>query len=879
MKRALNKISWSLALLVIPVLQTQGQEGILEKTISISFKELSVEAALDKLMDKSDCYINYRKNDLPKNQTINTSYRQKSIAFIIKDIWGDTAIRLRERGTTISIQIPPSSAPKQKGTITGNITDQFNKPVPFASIVLKNTSYGASSDENGYFSFSVPGGSYIIATRSIGYEDTENTITVRPGQRVSVALKVVEKSEQLNEVKVYAASKKVELEESAKAVEVIETTLAKLETADLGEVLARTEGISIQRAGGLGSGTRFSLNGLTDDQIRFFLDGIPLDFMGFTIGIANVPVNLIDRAEVYKGVVPVNFGTDALGGAVNLVSLSNNVGTSGGGSYQVGSFGTHRVTLDFQHRPKAKGFFVSSELFYDFTNNDYKIDVEVPDERGRLSEATVERFHDGFKAFGGNVNIGIRALSWADIFSLRLFVSDFERDIQNNLIMTIPYGEVTSGGTNIGGLLRWKKKFEKGFQIDFSGGYSRSKTEFQDISEFVYNWFGERQRNLDGELVIRPNPGELGGPSDIEFVDDAYYGRLNLSQQLTNGHQLLFSSSPTYTSRTGENRIIEDPDIPDPLEGRNEVLSWVNGIEYEWNSQTEQWKYSAFVKHYVQNVFARQIALGGVAESERKTNEWGVGTGFRYQINSLLSVKGSYEWATRLPTATEIFGDGVLVLPNIDLRPERSNNANLTLNISKNNFDSPNWQINLNGFLRDVEDLIVLLDRGQSFNNQNVFGALSKGVEVSGYWTSANRRFQLNLGGTYQDFRNNSDEGGFSAFSGDRIPNRPYLFANGSIRYRFPRLFKEDNELTLFGNSRYVHDFFRSWESAGNEDFKQVIPEQLVHTAGLTYTLKLAGVASSITSEIQNLTNEKVFDFFGVQRPGRAFFIKFTGKF
>lgn len=101
------------------------------------------------------------------------------------------------------------------------------------------------------------------------------------------------------------------LRRSAEAVQVVETSETKRRTADLGEVLARAQGVGVQRAGGLGSDTCFSLNGLTDDQIRFFLDEIPLEFAGYPFGIANVPINLVERVEIYRGVVPIRFGPRA----------------------------------------------------------------------------------------------------------------------------------------------------------------------------------------------------------------------------------------------------------------------------------------------------------------------------------------------------------------------------------------------------------------------------------------------------------------------------------------------------------------------------------------------------------------------------------------
>jgi TonB family protein len=105
------------------------------------------------------------------------------------------------------------------------------------------------------------------------------------------------------DVTVRGHSQAERMRRSAEAVHVVELEDAKRRTADLGEVLARTQGVGVQRAGGLGSDTRFSLNGLTDDQIRFFVDEIPLDFAGYPFGIANIPINLIERVEIFRGVV------------------------------------------------------------------------------------------------------------------------------------------------------------------------------------------------------------------------------------------------------------------------------------------------------------------------------------------------------------------------------------------------------------------------------------------------------------------------------------------------------------------------------------------------------------------------------------------------
>ncbi len=277
---------------------------------------------------------------------------------------------------------------------------------------------------------------HVTAPRLVA---AQQEIEVRPGTG-TFEIVLEPDFEGAEEMVVEERSEASELRRSAQAVTVVETEDAQKHAADLGEVMARTEGIGIRREGGLGSDTRFSLDGLTDDQIRFFLDGLPLELSGYPFGISNVPVDLVERIEVYRGVVPVRFGADALGGAVNLVSEQD--GTAGSLGYQVGSFHTHRVAAHLRAASKS-GLFADGAAYYDTSRNDYEIEVEVPDDVGRLSVDTVERFHDDYRAGGGALVLGLQDRSWADRLSVRGFASTFYDEIQHNVVMTVPYGEPT----------------------------------------------------------------------------------------------------------------------------------------------------------------------------------------------------------------------------------------------------------------------------------------------------------------------------------------------------------------------------------------------------------------------------------------------------
>ena len=229
---------------------------------------------------------------------------------------------------------------------------------------IKVLSIGTIADEKGQYQLKgIPSGTYIVSTSLIGYSSLRLSVPVFEKDVMGINFQLQKEAQSLDEVVIVGKTDARKLRESAQAITVLETGTVKLQTADLGEVLAKTEGVSVQRAGGLGSNTRFAINGLSGDQIRYFYNDIPLEYTPYAAGLANVPINLIDRVEIYKGVVPIRFGADALGGAVNLISSEVKKKWSGSASYQVGSFGTHRATANIGYWNQKSGFFVTAEAF------------------------------------------------------------------------------------------------------------------------------------------------------------------------------------------------------------------------------------------------------------------------------------------------------------------------------------------------------------------------------------------------------------------------------------------------------------------------------------------------------------------------------------
>ncbi|MGC4089256.1 MAG: TonB-dependent siderophore myxochelin receptor MxcH [Polyangiaceae bacterium] len=674
------------------------------------------------------------------------------------------------------------------------------------------------------------------------------------------------------DVSVRGYSEAERLSRSAEAVQVLETEQAKRQSQDLGEVLARTQGVAVQRSSGLGSDTRISLNGLTDDQIRFFLDGIPLQFMGYPFGLANVPVNLVERIEVYRGVVPVRFGADALGGAINLVSGQNpKAGWHGAASFQAGSFGVYRATANGHYLDKSRGWFTRVGAFLDLAKNDYPMNVVVPDASGQEVLTRVNRFHDAYRARGANLEAGVVNKPWAKRLSLRAFVTDHDKEIPHNLFMTFnPYGDVQYGQTSYGAVARYDNVFLDQLTVRGVAGYGYEHTSYSDLGQCVYDWRGNCIRS-------RPQPGErIGRAQDQEYFEHNLYGRVNLEWSLRPQHTLHLSVSPTYTSQTGIEHRLANPAARDPLSAERKLGGVVTGIAYEVELLDGKLSNQSFFKDYLQLLRSEDPLSNGLdfRRQDRITHRAGVGDSVRYFFLEWLYAKASYEWATRLPRADEIFGNAFPVAPNLSLRPEASHNFNLGLKLDALSTPIGELRAELNGFLREVGDLIRIVGDDESASYRNVRDARSLGFDSALGWTSLGKYVALDGNATYVDFRNTSKSGSDAAYEGDRIPNRPYFFATGNARFRVSDVAALRDELSLMWTSRYVHSFLRGWESIGTD--KPLVPEQLLHSVALTYLVRRNVLDLSFSGEAHNLSDAEAFDYFGVPKPGRAFYFKTT---
>lgn len=88
---------------------------------------------------------------------------------------------------------------------------------------------------------------------------------------------------------------------------------------DLGSLLLEVPGANVTRRGGLGAGATVSLRGANPDEVRIYVDGVPLNqAVGGAVDLSTLPLGDVERVEVYRGSTPIAFGESALGGVISI---------------------------------------------------------------------------------------------------------------------------------------------------------------------------------------------------------------------------------------------------------------------------------------------------------------------------------------------------------------------------------------------------------------------------------------------------------------------------------------------------------------------------------------------------------------------------------
>ncbi|MDR0864609.1 MAG: TonB-dependent receptor plug domain-containing protein [Candidatus Symbiothrix sp.] len=681
---------------------------------------------------------------------------------------------------------------------------------------------------------------------------------------------------ELNEVVIKAKSAVQRVNESAFNVVAIDTKALHNSTSDLAHAMATVSGVKIRESGGLGSDLQFSLNGFSGRHIKFFMDGVPMEGMGSSFQINNIPVNMAERIEIYKGVVPVGFGSDAIGGAVNIVSNQRKK-TFVDASYSYGSFHTHRSSVNAGHTTK-NGWMFELNAFQNYSDNNYWIDNAVKDlETGQINTDKIEhiqRFHNTYHNETVIAKVGLVNKKFADRLIVGINAGQTYKELQNGVRQDVVFGQKHNKGQTLMSSLVYKKRnlFVTGLDVNLTANYNKNITQNIDTATYEYNWRGESIYNKGkiGEQTYR----------DSEYENKNRNTTFTANYRINEHHSFTFNDVLTSFDRntrsTATDASVVSSDTMPKISRKN-----VFGFAYKWNYD-KKWNFSAFVKHYLQYNRGPKDISGdtshpGYAIFDETFTALGYGLAGTYFWQDF-QLKLSYEKAYRLPSDDELFGDEELERGSAGLKAENSDNYNLTVSYSKA-IDNTHFIFVDAGFmLRNTKEYIRRVT--DSYSNKYYATHINHGyVRNIGFNAEARYSYKnLLLAGvnvTSQNIRDNEKQtlgtSGSSTYKA-RIPNIPYFFTNSYVSVFWNNFLKKKNNLSFTYNNNYIHEFPLYSENHGARG-KIRIPNQFSHDVSLTYSMDKGRY--NIAVECKNLTDERLYDNFSLQKPGRAFYAKF----
>jgi outer membrane receptor for ferrienterochelin and colicins len=210
----------------------------------------------------------------------------------------------------------------QSQNISGYITDINGEALPYANIYVENSEIGTTSDALGYFriNFDIQKKASLKVS-FIGYLNKVISLN-KDGDYSSLSIILEEIPSTMDEIVVSGTLKAISKLESPVPVEVYSPTFFKKNpTANVFEALQNVNGVRPQLNCQVCNTGDIHINGLEGPYTMVLIDGMPIvSSLATVYGLSGIPNSLIDRMEVVKGPASSLYGSEAIGGLINIIT-------------------------------------------------------------------------------------------------------------------------------------------------------------------------------------------------------------------------------------------------------------------------------------------------------------------------------------------------------------------------------------------------------------------------------------------------------------------------------------------------------------------------------------------------------------------------------
>jgi len=618
-------------------------------------------------------------------------------------------------------------------------------------------------------------------------------------------------------------------------VTVIDTSRYEGQFETATSVLAQAVGVQVRRFGGLGAFSTLSIRGSNANQVRFYLDGIPLSTSRRdVVNLANLPLDSLERIEIFRGTVPIGFGGDAVAGVVNLVTRAPTAEPHSELAAYYGSFNTAKAVAS--HGQSIAGFDVLGTLVYQHGDGDFEFlddggtDFDPDDDR------RVDRLNNDFDSFEALVKIS------------RRLDEHYEIDLTSDTFVN------QQGVPARRGNLSLESSLSELRTLNYLRGKGTALADGRlDATGTIYgvyddSSFTDIERKLFGIGIAADNATTTVGGNLLASYFAGDFNRVSGFLELEFERFTATDRLPRPTELPAQERLDFNLALQDEIGLFEEIVLIVPTLRYE---------------HIEDNVSGQFSPAGepiGGREG-RGRDLFSPSIGAEVRPWSWISLKGNIGRYQRAPSFSELFGTRGFVRGNPELEPETALNRDVGF-VAR----APRWRwldeagLEYVYYNNDVDDLITLVGTAQSFFSYVNFGsARLRGHELTFHsaWVG---HLSLDLNYTNQDATNVTP---LSAQFGRQLPLRPE-----NEVYARAELF--DDLGKLYFEVSYVDGNFYN-----TSNFDPVPPRDTYNVGFVVKPQPWLGVGF----EVANLTDNEITDVLDFPLPGRSYIGSVTARF
>ncbi|MBO4771091.1 MAG: TonB-dependent receptor plug domain-containing protein [Bacteroidales bacterium] len=434
---------------------------------------------------------------------------------------------------------------------------------------------------------------------------------------------------ELETVTITSSTEIRKMREAAMPLSVLDTRQLEGTTSSINDALARTSGITVRNTGGVGSASRISVRGLEGKRMGVYIDEAAIGQLSDYMSLNDIPTDLIERIEIYKGIVPYRFGGSALGGAVNVVTKEYPP-VYFDASYEIASFNTHKFSTAFKQTNKKTGlqFGIGGVLTY--SDNNYKMRLQ------NLENREVKRDHDQFKK--AMVGGSLKATKWYfDEAKLELVFTATRAEIQGiDTDIREAYNHSMSGIAALS--LKRDNFIVDGLDLDCDFAYSYGSNGLFDAAKYRYDWDGNRYN------TVSSYGGEQASyASDSDNRTNDLVGKINMNYLLNEHNTLNINVYATHTSQNPENELM-DKSFGYQTNFNSDMGSITVGFSYDLTLFDSKFMSATTVKNFnftSNTKVLEQTYLNKPKDVNINKNYWGGSESLRYKFTKSLLAKAS----------------------------------------------------------------------------------------------------------------------------------------------------------------------------------------------------------------------------------------------